>query len=48
MWNLLAGYGGMVSVGQQAFIGCGGYALSRVDFSRKFSQLSQNPMITDQ
>jgi branched-chain amino acid transport system permease protein len=27
MWNLLAGYGGMVSVGQQAFIGCGGYAL---------------------
>jgi branched-chain amino acid transport system permease protein len=27
MWNLLAGYGGMVSVGQQAFIGVGGYAL---------------------
>lgn len=25
-WNLLAGYGGMVSVGQQAFIGVGGYA----------------------
>ncbi|WP_300680578.1 branched-chain amino acid ABC transporter permease [Nocardioides sp.] len=24
-WNLLAGYGGMVSVGQQAFIGVGGY-----------------------
>ena len=27
MWNLLAGYGGMVSVGQQAFLGLGGYAL---------------------
>jgi branched-chain amino acid transport system permease protein len=27
MWNLLAGYGGMVSIGQQAFFGLGGYAL---------------------
>jgi branched-chain amino acid transport system permease protein len=27
MWNLLAGYGGMVSIGQQAFLGFGGYAL---------------------
>jgi len=27
MWNLLAGYGGMLSVGQQAYIGLGGYAL---------------------
>ena len=27
MWNLLAGYGGLVSVGQQAFIGIGGYLL---------------------
>jgi branched-chain amino acid transport system permease protein len=27
MWNLLAGYGGMVSIGQQAFVGLGGYAL---------------------
>ncbi len=26
-WNLLAGYGGMVSVGQQAFVGMGAYAL---------------------
>jgi branched-chain amino acid transport system permease protein len=25
MWNLLAGYGGMVSVGQQGFLGLGGY-----------------------
>ncbi|SDG70761.1 branched-chain amino acid ABC transporter permease [Klenkia brasiliensis] len=27
MWNLLAGYGGMVSIGQQAYIGIGGYGL---------------------
>lgn len=27
MWNLLAGYAGMVSVGQQAWIGLGGYAM---------------------
>ena len=25
MWNLLAGYAGLVSVGQQAFIGLGAY-----------------------
>ncbi len=28
MWNLLAGYGGLVSVGQQAYVGVGGYALN--------------------
>lgn len=27
MWNLLAGYGGMVSIGQQAYIGIGSYGL---------------------
>lgn len=27
VWNLLAGYGGLVSVGQQAFVGIGAYAL---------------------
>jgi branched-chain amino acid transport system permease protein len=27
MWNLLAGYGGMVSIGQQAFFGVGGYGM---------------------
>jgi len=26
MWNLLAGYAGMISIGQQAFIGLGAYA----------------------
>ena len=28
-WNLLAGYAGLISVGQQAFVGLGGYALYR-------------------
>jgi len=27
MWNLLAGYIGLISVGQQAFVGIGGYSL---------------------
>src|SRR3981081_3917213 len=27
LWKLLAGYAGLVSVGQQAFVGIGGYAL---------------------
>ena len=27
LWNLLAGYAGRVSVGQQAFVGIGGYTL---------------------
>jgi branched-chain amino acid transport system permease protein len=27
LWNLLAGYAGLISVGQQAFVGLGGYAL---------------------
>ncbi len=30
MWNALAGYGGLVSIGQQVFIGLGGYALVRL------------------
>jgi branched-chain amino acid transport system permease protein len=30
MWNLLAGYAGLVSVGQQAFIGLGGYFAIRL------------------
>lgn len=27
MWNLLAGYGGLVSIGQQGFVGLGAYAV---------------------
>jgi branched-chain amino acid transport system permease protein len=34
MWNLLAGYAGLVSVGQQAFVGIGAYSLWV--FSEKF------------
>ena len=30
MWNLLAGYAGLVSLGAQAFIGLGGYALAMI------------------
>ena len=30
LWNLLAGYAGLVSVGQQTYIGLGGYALFAV------------------
>ena len=40
MWNLLAGYGGLGSFGQQAFVGLGGYAL--VVFSLK---LGLNPFL---
>ena len=29
LWNLLAGYAGLVSVGQQAYVGLGGYVLVR-------------------
>lgn len=28
MWNLLAGYSGLISLGQQAFVGLGGYAVA--------------------
>ena len=40
MWNLLAGYGGLVSVGQQAYVGLGGYALLVLAL-----QLGVNPFI---
>jgi branched-chain amino acid transport system permease protein len=30
MWNLLAGYAGLVSVGQQAYVGLGGYFMLRM------------------
>ena len=32
MWNALAGYGGLVSVGQQAFFGLGAYAAIRLSY----------------
>lgn len=30
MWNALAGYGGLISIGQQAFVGLGAYAALRL------------------
>jgi len=36
MWNLLAGYSGLVSLGQQIFIGIGGYTLAVM--TEKFGQ----------
>ncbi len=40
MWNLLAGYGGLVSIGQQAYIGIGAYALFVLA-----NQLGVNPFL---
>jgi branched-chain amino acid transport system permease protein len=40
MWNLLAGYAGMVSIGQQAFIGLGAYA------TLFFALKGMNPFVT--
>ena len=33
MWNALAGYAGLVSVGQQMFFGLGAYAAIRLSYS---------------
>ena len=41
IWNLMAGYGGLVSFGQQAFIGIGGYALVLFAY-----RLGLNPYLT--
>ena len=35
LWNLLAGYAGLVSVGQQAYVGLGAYVLFGADHSRR-------------
>ncbi len=39
MWNALAGYGGLVSVGQQVFLGLGAYA------TVKLADLGMNPFL---
>lgn len=36
MWNLLAGYSGLISLGQQMFIGMGGYTLAVFSMYYKF------------
>jgi branched-chain amino acid transport system permease protein len=40
MWNALAGYGGLISVGQQAFFGLGAYAAVRL------ANLGVNPFLS--
>jgi branched-chain amino acid transport system permease protein len=44
LWNLLAGYTGLVSVGQQAFVGLGGYALFSVALFLGINPLFAIPM----
>ena len=39
-WNLLAGYAGLVSVGQQAFVGLGGYLLFALTIMGVFALVS--------
>lgn len=45
LWNLLAGYAGLVSVGQQAFVGFGGYCLFALTIFLGFSPLLAVPVV---
>ena len=45
LWNLLAGYAGLVSVGQQAFVGFGGYLLFGLTIFLGVSPLATLPII---
>ena len=45
LWNLLAGYSGLVSVGQQAFVGFGGYILFALAIFVGVSPLLTLPII---
>ncbi|WP_376873672.1 branched-chain amino acid ABC transporter permease [Albirhodobacter sp. R86504] len=40
LWNLMAGYAGLVSVGQQAFVGFGGYMLFAMTLSGGLSPIA--------
>lgn len=44
LWNLLAGYAGLVSVGQQAFVGFGGYVLFALAMFAGLSPLAAIPL----
>ena len=44
LWNLLAGYCGLVSVGQQAFVGFGGYLLFALTIFAGFNPLLAIPI----
>ena len=43
-WNLMAGYAGLISVGQQAFVGLGGYALFALIIVAGFDPLLSIPL----
>ena len=43
-WNLMAGYAGLISVGQQAFVGLGGYALFALIIMGGFDPLLAIPV----
>jgi branched-chain amino acid transport system permease protein len=45
LWNFLAGYAGLVSVGQQAYIGLGGYALFALAAKAGMPPLYSLPLI---
>src|SRR5258707_15771902 len=45
MWNLLAGYGGMVSIGQQAFLGLGGFGAVGVGDFFRLKPLVAGPVV---
>jgi len=43
-WNLLAGYAGLISVGQQAFVGLGGYSLFALTITAGLDPLLAIPL----
>ena len=45
LWNFLAGYAGLVSVGQQAYVGLGGYALFALAAKAGLAPLYTVPLI---
>lgn len=45
LWNLLAGYAGLVSVGQQAYVGFGGYLLFALAINTGMTPLALLPVI---
>ncbi|SMX51186.1 branched-chain amino acid ABC transporter permease [Actibacterium lipolyticum] len=45
LWNLLAGYAGLVSVGQQAYVGFGGYVLFALTMLAGISPLAALPIV---
>ncbi len=45
LWNLLAGYAGLVSVGQQAYVGFGGYLLFALAINTGITPLALLPVV---